>query len=119
MDQVIEAVTDAICQLVLFSVEAEENNTMLVNIVPGAKGVQAAVGVLVDIALEMAKGFSSEPKIQNKMTERASEIRQATTDIVSFAERLAADEFDQGAKKRNLVFIQGTTTRNRARIAFG
>lgn len=39
MDQVLEAVADAVAQLVLFSVEAEENNSMLPNIVFGAEVV--------------------------------------------------------------------------------
>jgi hypothetical protein len=36
--QVLEAVADAVAQLVMFSVEAEENNSILPDIVPGAQG---------------------------------------------------------------------------------
>ncbi len=46
----LEAVADAVAQLVMFSVEAEENNSILPNIAPGAQAVQQAVNVLVDIA---------------------------------------------------------------------
>eukprot|EP01087_Luapelamoeba_hula_P004666 TRINITY_DN1459_c0_g1_i1.p1 TRINITY_DN1459_c0_g1~~TRINITY_DN1459_c0_g1_i1.p1 ORF type:complete len:1738 (+),score=380.38 TRINITY_DN1459_c0_g1_i1:131-5344(+) len=112
MDQVLEAVADAVAQLVLFSVEAEENNSMLPNIVPGAEAVQRAVNVLVDIASEMAGKFGSEKHIQDKMYEAATSVRGATQQIVDAARALSGNQFDQNAKKILLSaakdILQGT-----------
>jgi len=112
MDQVLEAVADAVAQLVLFSVEAEENNSMLPNIVPGAEAVQRAVDVLVDIASELAAKYGSEKNIQDKMFESAKDIKKATQQIVDDAKALHADQFDQAAKKSLLrsakEVLQGT-----------
>lgn len=49
LDRVIEAVADAVTQLVLFSVEAEENNSMLQNIAQGTTAVKMAVDALINI----------------------------------------------------------------------
>ena len=95
----LEAVADAVAQLVLFSVEAEENNSMLPNIVPGAEAVQRAVDVLVDIASELAAKYGSEKNIQDKMLESAKVIKKATQQIVDDAKALHVDQFNQVAKK--------------------
>lgn len=58
--QVLEAVADAVAQLVLFSVEAEENNSILPNIVPGAQGTG-------DLRAERVEGESIF-KLMHRMT---------------------------------------------------
>lgn len=84
MQMVLEAVADAISQLILFSVEAEEvrltclelaplltlsaqGKSVLANISKGATGVGKAVGILVGIGEGLATGYGSEPKIQGEM----------------------------------------------------
>lgn len=49
MQVVLEAVADAVSQLILFSVEADENKSVLQNISKGASGVSKAVQILVNI----------------------------------------------------------------------
>ncbi len=49
MQVVLEAVADAVSQLILFSVEAEEGKSVLANISKGATGVSKAVSILVGI----------------------------------------------------------------------
>lgn len=114
MDQVLEAVADAVAQLVMFSVEAEENNSILPDIVPGAQAVQGAVNALVDIASQMAQRYGSEPKIQQKMLEAATTIRGATQQIVNDATTLSRDQMSQQAKKSLLrsakEVLQGTVS---------
>jgi hypothetical protein len=66
IDQVIEATADAITQLVVFSLEAEENNSILPRIVPGAEAVSRTVDALVAIVESMAAGYQDEPTIQQK-----------------------------------------------------
>jgi hypothetical protein len=112
MNQVLEAVADAVAQLVMFSVEAEENNSLLPNILPGAQAVQTAVDVLVDIATELAEKYGSEKKVQDKMFSAATEIREAMQQIVTHAQALSTNQFNQEAKKGLLraakSVLQGT-----------
>lgn len=49
MQVVLEAVADAVSQLILFSVEAEENKSVLPNVTKGASGVAKAVQILINI----------------------------------------------------------------------
>lgn len=49
MQVVLEAVADAVSQLILFSVEADENKSVLQNISKGASAVSKAVQILVNI----------------------------------------------------------------------
>ncbi|KAL6044390.1 Vinculin [Balamuthia mandrillaris] len=112
MEQVLEAVADAVTQLVLFSVEAEENNSTLPNIAPGAEAVKQAVLVLVDIAEDMASKYGDEAKLQSKMHDSAHEIRSATEGIVEAARNLSVDPFDRDSKRLLLrsakAVLQGT-----------
>jgi hypothetical protein len=49
MQVVLEAVADAVSQLILFSVEADENKAVLQKITQGAGAVSKAVQILVNI----------------------------------------------------------------------
>jgi hypothetical protein len=98
MQVVLEAVADAVSQLILFSVEAEEGKSVLQNIQKGATGVSKAVGILVGIGEGLAANYGSEPKIQNQMRGAAGALKIATQQMAGYAEQIAAKGFTEQIK---------------------
>jgi len=112
LDMVIEAVAEAIGQLVFFAVEAEENNSVLMNIGAGAEAVKMSVDALIAVAESMASKYGDQPKIQSGMFETAKTIRGGTSEIVRCGHALQTDNYNKQAKKDLLtaskVVMQGT-----------
>eukprot|EP01089_Gocevia_fonbrunei_P001249 TRINITY_DN11167_c0_g1_i1.p1 TRINITY_DN11167_c0_g1~~TRINITY_DN11167_c0_g1_i1.p1 ORF type:complete len:679 (-),score=221.02 TRINITY_DN11167_c0_g1_i1:29-2065(-) len=112
MEQVIDAISDAVSQLILFSVEAEENNTKLTNLGPGCKAVRICVDALLDVVEEVLKTTNDIPEIHERMVKTTGEIRNATAVIERAGNHLMNDTMNQDAKRDLLEaardLLQGT-----------
>ncbi|KYQ94436.1 putative actin binding protein [Tieghemostelium lacteum] len=109
MEQLLEAISDAVSSMVLYSVEADESNAAIPNILPGAQGVKSTVDYLVDLARkssELWKNFNQE-EMKNKMNATCDLITESTTLLVESATILSNMPFNKPAKKSLLKGAKG------------
>lgn len=103
MQNCLEVIADAVLQVVLFQVEADHNESYLVN--PDATPLVQGVMLLIDLAKKKAALWSETEQQQNqgKMIELCHELHQVTIKIAEFLEKLKSDAYDQ-ATKEELLF---------------
>ncbi|EGG23992.1 putative actin binding protein [Cavenderia fasciculata] len=109
MDQLLEAVSDAVSSIVLYSVEADESNAAIPNILPGAQTVKGTVDFLVELAIKSAelwKNFN-QPDMRDKMVETCEAIKEACANLLEAATILANMPFSKPAKKTLLKGAKG------------
>ncbi|EFA84300.1 putative actin binding protein [Heterostelium album PN500] len=109
MEQLLEAVSDAVSSMVLYSVEADESNAAIPNILPGAHTVKTTVDYLVDLAAKSAVLWNNfnQPEMVTKMLESCENIRQACNDLLESATILSNMPFNKPAKKILLKGAKG------------
>ncbi|GAM28363.1 hypothetical protein SAMD00019534_115390 [Acytostelium subglobosum LB1] len=109
MEQLLEAISDAVSSMVLYSVEADETNAAIPNILPGAHSVKTTVDYLVDLA-ERSAGLwmnFNQPDMKTKMLESCANIRQACNDLLESATILSNMPFNKPAKRTLLKSAKG------------
>lgn len=101
MEELLESVADAVSALVMYSVEADELDTAIPDIVPGATGVKAATDYLCDLAEQQAQNWKTikQENMFHKMVGACKDIREDTSGIVKAAHALRANAFDRDGKK--------------------
>ena len=102
MQNCLEVIADAVLQVVLFQVEADENESHLLN--PDATPLVDGVCLLVDLAKKKAALWSETMYQQNeeKMLELCREIRTSTEKIAEYLQLLRTDAYDQVIKEELL-----------------
>ncbi|EGC34732.1 hypothetical protein DICPUDRAFT_153006 [Dictyostelium purpureum] len=109
MEQLLEAISDAVSSMVLYSVEADESNAAIPNILPGAQGVKSTVDYLVDLAAKSALLWDNfnQPDMKIKMVNTCDQIREATAFLLEAATILSNMPFNKPAKKTLLKGAKG------------
>ena len=102
MQNCLEVIADAVLQVVLFQVEADENESYLLN--PDATQLVDGVCLLVDLAKKKAALWSETTKQQNqeRMMELCREIRASTDKIAEYLQLLRTEAYDQVIKEELL-----------------
>ncbi|KAF2070712.1 hypothetical protein CYY_007966 [Polysphondylium violaceum] len=109
MEQLLEAISDAVSSMVLYSVEADESNAAIPNILPGAQGVKSTVDYLVDLAGKSAVLWDNfnQPDMKEKMLATCESIRESTGFLLESATILSNMPFNKPAKKTLLKGAKG------------
>eukprot|EP01132_Coremiostelium_polycephalum_P009270 gene9270-11362_t len=109
MDQLLEAISDAVSSMVLYSVEADESNAAIPNILPGAQGVKSTVDYLVDLASKSADLWNNfnQPDMRTKMLDTCNSIKESTATLLEAATVLSNMPFNKPAKKSLLKGAKG------------
>jgi hypothetical protein len=110
MDELLEVVSEAVSAMVLYTVEADERNTRVVDISQGAAVVKTAADYFVDMASKAAEFWVNfnRADMRDKMLATGSEVKQATADILQASETLAKDPFSKPGKKLLLKGAKNT-----------
>ncbi|KAK5584361.1 hypothetical protein RB653_005972 [Dictyostelium firmibasis] len=109
MEQLLEAISDAVSSMVLYSVEADESNAAIPNILPGAQGVKSTVDYLVDLASKSAALWDNfnQPDMKVKMIDTCDKIKESTGFLLESATILSNMPFNKPAKKILLKGAKG------------
>lgn len=102
MQQCLEVIADAVLQVVLFQVEADENESHLLN--PDATQLVDGVCLLIDLAKKKAALWSETQRQENegKMVELCREIKASSEKIGEYLQLLRSDAYDQEIKEELL-----------------
>eukprot|EP01133_Synstelium_polycarpum_P012822 gene12822-15047_t len=109
MDQLLEAVSDAVSSMVLYSVEADESNAAIPNILANAQMVKSTVDYLVEIGTKSAEYWNnfSQPEMRLKMIETCQNVAEAMNHLVESATVLTNMPFNKPAKRMLLKGCKG------------
>lgn len=98
MQRCLEVVADAILQVVLFQVEADENASFLQE--PDPRPLVEGVQMLLDLAKLKAAQWGETAQAENKerMLQMCTDLGSHTSNIALLMPRLLSDAYDQAAK---------------------
>jgi len=101
MDELLEAVSEAVSAMVLYAVEADEKNTSVPDILPGAEVVKTTTDYLVDTASQSAEFWVkfNQPEMRDRMLDTGAMIKNATSEILQAATTLHSDPYSKPGKK--------------------
>jgi hypothetical protein len=102
---VLESIADTVLQLVLFQVEAKENESTLVRL--DVAPLLSSIKFLVDLAKRKAQRWTEvgEKKNQSQMLKACATMAEATSKIDEGLETLRKDPFDVKVRRGLVLFV--------------